>query len=196
MNKKTVNIISYYCTIPGNIPHVLIDEVEKHHIMESALPREWTVRSHGRQNHVSLNSSSIITPPRRRNCINTRKRTNIQESNSNIVSPSRMSKSMKIAKQDYWQSPEAIALFVPPRTRHEVPLEDINVKEILRKAIIRLRKAYISLNGWRTILNDSDQTNMCSYHDIHTIQLKCRYLAQAYHIALENMGLHYSERLK
>ena len=95
MNKKTVNIISYYWTIPGNIPHV---------------------RSHGRQNHVSLNSSSIITPPRRRNYINTRKRTNIQESNSNIVTPSRMSKSMKIAKHDYWHSSEAIALFLPPRT--------------------------------------------------------------------------------
>ena len=55
----------------------------------------------------------------------------------------------------------------------------MNVREIVKNRIIRLRNGALTSNGWRDLLDDKDVDNKCHASFIFLIQKKCRYLSQA-----------------
>ena len=57
------------------------------------------------------------------------------------------------------------------------------------KRITRLKHAYTTANGWKDLVNDNDQKDMCTNVDIFNIKQKAKYLAIALKIALDEMPL-------
>jgi hypothetical protein len=99
-----------------------------------------------------------------------------------IVSPERnILKSTQISKETKWHSPEAVSLFVSgPKRRLETKeknMEAVDVKQHIHSQISILRAAYLSVDGWKNIVNDGDTANLCSAFDIFVIRLKARYLS-------------------
>ena len=143
------------------------------------------------QNSITLDTSKLETPQRR-------KRVKV-DSSSDSLSHSKMTctqslKAKQIIEQSYWQSPEAIALFIPIMIRKKQQNE-IDVKQYIKDKIIKLRKGYICPSGWRGIIDDCDQNSMCTQYDIFKIQQKCKYISHALHITLEFMGIHNKKKL-
>jgi hypothetical protein len=99
-------------------------------------------------------------------------------------------KAKLILKQSRWDSPEALSLFVhgtkatrlKKRKRNSNRNEsdknsDIDVKEHVRNQVFLLRKAYLTSEGWRSIVDDNDVGNQCSEYDVFMLQTKAKYLA-------------------
>ena len=57
----------------------------------------------------------------------------------------------------------------------------------MQETIELFKNAYLTCEGWRYIISDNDQENMCTLHDIHIIRLKAMYLAIALNTALQHM---------
>jgi hypothetical protein len=99
-----------------------------------------------------------------------------------VVSPEKNTlKSTQISKETKWHSLEAVSLFVSgPKTRlgtKEKNMETVDVKQHVQSQISILRAAYLSVDGWKNIVNDGDTANLCSAFDIFVIWLKARYLS-------------------
>ena len=62
---------------------------------------------------------------------------------------------------------------------------DINVKHHITNKIKTLQTAYLTYDGWRSIINDRDACNLCSPRDIFVIQQKARYLAVTLSLSLK-----------
>jgi hypothetical protein len=103
----------------------------------------------------------------------------------------------KIKDQSKWHSPEALSLFVrgtnttvhqKRKKRKDKQIEyntnKIDVKKHVVNQIQILRKAYLTLNGWRCIIDDCDTDDVCTAFDIFTIRLKAKYLAVTLSLAL------------
>lgn len=57
----------------------------------------------------------------------------------------------------------------------------------MEKRIEALQKGNVNATGWKLTIDDFDQQELCSEHEIFTFQLKCRYLTLALRCALEDM---------
>jgi hypothetical protein len=85
-----------------------------------------------------------------------------------------------IANQSWWDTGDAIRYF------GAVDGEG-SPKEAVETRIEKLQKGYASSTGWTLVLDDFDQQDLCSKHDIFNFQMKCRYLSRALRYALEKM---------
>ena len=54
--------------------------------------------------------------------------------------------------------------------------------------VILLRRAYLSAEGWREIVDDKDEQDTCTPHQIFKIQQKAKYLYATLAFALEHFG--------
>ena len=59
--------------------------------------------------------------------------------------------------------------------------------QVYRTKIIKLIGGYTKSNGWRALVDDFDQKQMCTPHDIFKIQQRRKYLSHALYLAMENM---------
>jgi hypothetical protein len=105
-------------------------------------------------------------------------------------------KSKQIQKQTKWDSPEALSLFVRGATGQKFgnkqddmpPIENIDVKKHVQSQIQLLRKAYLTPQGWKNVVDDEDEDHLCTAYDIFILQTKCKYLA----ITLTHALSHYA----
>lgn len=61
------------------------------------------------------------------------------------------------------------------------------VEDTVTQTIKRLKNAYMKSDGWREIISDIDQQDMCTNHDIHMFPSKALYLAIALQLAMDHM---------
>ena len=59
----------------------------------------------------------------------------------------------------FWDSPEAKLWF----GRGD---KDDDVEQTIRQSICRFRDGYVKAEGWRQLVSDNDQNDMCTSHDI------------------------------
>jgi hypothetical protein len=110
-------------------------------------------------------------------------------------------KSTNIKEQTKWDSPEALSLFVQgtkasrqrfgEKKGQNESNERVDVKKHVISQVDALRRAYLTPKGWRNILDDKDEKDLCSSYDIFSIQVKCKYLAATLSKAL----IHYDTTL-
>lgn len=86
------------------------------------------------------------------------------------------------SEQTFWDSPEAKRWF----GRGE---KDENVEDTMSQTIDRMKNAYMNYEGWRSIVSDNDQEDMCTSHDIYRIRSKAMHLAMALNITIQQMTL-------
>jgi hypothetical protein len=55
--------------------------------------------------------------------------------------------------------------------------EPTYIKSLVLNQICTLRNAYLTVDGWKQIIDDFDNTNLCTHYDIFHIQLKAKYLS-------------------
>jgi hypothetical protein len=101
------------------------------------------------------------------------------------------SKAKKILSQSKWDSPEAALLFVygNKATQQEMekreeksnrtnnPPAKLDVRKHIIAQIPILRKAYLTAEGWKIIVEDHDEDNVCTPYEIFCLQKKAKYLA-------------------
>jgi hypothetical protein len=103
----------------------------------------------------------------------------------------------KIATQCKWDSPEALVFFVrgqrTPKSdiqtntnKHESNNCTVNVRLHVTNQVSLLRRAYLTCDGWRDIVDDGDKDDECTSYEIFWLRLKARYLAVALTEALGN----------
>jgi hypothetical protein len=118
--------------------------------------------------------------------------TNTQNNQQHIQSPPQIKRSHLLSLESQWESPEALLLFTGISTRKTRKRSStgnvrttINVRNHIKNKIYKLKKAYLTYDGWRNIVDDRDSSNVCSTYDVFFLQQKARYLAVSLSLALE-----------
>ena len=88
-----------------------------------------------------------------------------------------------IVEQTYWDSTEAIRLFLGSASDYR------NAVEVLQQRIERLQQVNWTVEGWRDLEDKNDKDNLCSAYDIFIIRQRSSILCLAYTMALEEMNL-------
>lgn len=91
-------------------------------------------------------------------------------------------KAAAILQKTYWDSLEAMKLFKElqgEKTNECTNEEDDLVMAVIERRIGRLSKGIGMASGWKLVLDDFDQNDLCSAYNIFNVQLKCRYIAFA-----------------
>ena len=91
-----------------------------------------------------------------------------------------INKAQEIISETFWDSPEAKCWFGCGEM-FEI------VENTMEKRIKQCKQAYTTSNGWRSIVEDNDQNNMCTENDIFNIRQKAKYVSIALKIALDEM---------
>ena len=82
----------------------------------------------------------------------------------------------------FWDSPEAKRWFGRG--------DDDDVEETMRQSISLFRDGYVKAEGWRQLVSDNYQNNMCTSHDIYLIRSKAMYFC----IALNTTSFQHHEK--
>jgi hypothetical protein len=57
--------------------------------------------------------------------------------------------------------------------------DEVSPKEAAEKGIKKLQKGHANATGWKLTIDDFDQQELCSDHDIFTFRLKCGWVSLA-----------------
>ena len=93
--------------------------------------------------------------------------------------------SLQYAHQDFWHSPEANLLFGLFKQSEDV---NADIKEIMYGRLAKFKKAMLTCDGWKDVMEDQDSKNKCHQTFIFNIRKKCKYLYHAINIALKKKG--------
>ena len=93
---------------------------------------------------------------------------------------------MDFENMDVWNSEEGIQWFgiVEPSDN-----ENDDIKAVIKTRIERLKVAYQTPGGYKTVIEDADSNHYYSENDIFQLTWSCRYVVKALEIALEKMGM-------
>ena len=85
-----------------------------------------------------------------------------------------------ILDQSWWDTGDAIRYF---GARHG----EVSAKDAVSERIGRLQAGLSTATGWKRVMDDFDQQDLCSSHEAFNYQLKCRYVSLALRYALDEM---------
>jgi hypothetical protein len=85
-----------------------------------------------------------------------------------------------ILNQSWWDTGNAIRYFGAIDG-------EVSPTEAVENCITRLQRGHASATGWKLVIDDFDQQELCSQHESFIFQLKCRYVSLALRYALEDM---------
>ena len=86
--------------------------------------------------------------------------------------------------QDYWHSTEAKNLFGLVGATNE----ESDIRHIMHERLIKFKKAILTCDGWKHLMEDEDIKNKCHHSFIFGIRKKCKYLYHAVNFALKEKG--------
>ena len=92
--------------------------------------------------------------------------------------------SRRLQLETWWDSPEAYRLF---KEVAQNPDDTRSLQDIVEERMVRFQMGHTSAQEWKLLVDDFDNQSLCSAFDIHSIQMKCKYLALALKYALEEM---------
>ena len=96
-------------------------------------------------------------------------------------------KAAEILEESYWESPEAFKLFGLRNEEMDYVSEEDSVLTDLHQQNDELTCGFGTATGWKDLLEDSDNDDICSQHDIFVVQNKCRYVSVALSHAMKEM---------
>jgi hypothetical protein len=85
-----------------------------------------------------------------------------------------------ILSQSWWDTVDAIHYFGAIDG-------EVSPKAAKVERIARLQRGYTTATGWKLVIDNFDQQELCSRHKAFTFQLKCRYVSLALRYAVEDM---------
>ncbi len=85
-----------------------------------------------------------------------------------------------ILTQSWWDTGDAIRYFGAIDG-------EVSPMEAVVERIARLQRGYTTATGWKLVIDDFDQQELCSRHEAFSFQLKCRYVSLALRYAVEDM---------
>jgi hypothetical protein len=85
-----------------------------------------------------------------------------------------------ILTQSWWDTGDAICYFGAIDG-------EVSPKAAIVERIARLQRGYIAATGWKLVIDDFDQQELCSWHEAFTFQLKCRYVSLALRYTVKDM---------
>jgi hypothetical protein len=85
-----------------------------------------------------------------------------------------------ILTQSWWDTGDAICYFGAIDG-------EVSPMEAVVERIARLQRGYTTATGWKLVIDDFDQQELCSRHEAFSFQLKCRYVSLALRYAVEDM---------
>ena len=114
-----------------------------------------------------------------------------EKASTSTLSSSNSQKSTQICKETRWQAPETMKLFTGKKQSPTLDIQsDPNaIRKHVASQVILLRRAYLSAEGWREIVDDKDEQDTCSPHQIFKIQQKAKYLYATLAFALKHFGV-------
>jgi hypothetical protein len=86
-----------------------------------------------------------------------------------------------IQQQTYWDSTEAIRLFLPAK-------DDASVLACIERRIQLFGSVGASAEAWRLVIDGGDPDDLCSSNDVFQIRQRCQLLCQAYIFAKDHMS--------
>jgi hypothetical protein len=92
-----------------------------------------------------------------------------------------------IARQSWWESPEAHALFCDVNRSAADNGDPLFPCEYVEARIERLQQGYTTVHGWKGVLDDLDANDICTPSDIFNLQMKCKYVSLVLRMAVEDM---------
>jgi hypothetical protein len=93
-----------------------------------------------------------------------------------------------MASQSWWESPEAHALFCDKKRSKGDNGDSLFPQEPhVEGRTERLKNGFTSANGWKTVFDDFDATDIWAPNDIFNIQMKCKHVSLALHVAMGDM---------
>jgi hypothetical protein len=127
--------------------------------------------------------SNLVPTAATEEAVNTRRtRTNHSRPTNDYcdLAESPRTKKQRLLNQTFWESPEAIALFLPKQ------MDEMSVVNALKRRIKTLKAAQ-KHDQWRLVCQGHDPDNICSDFDRVALRQKALCLLQAYQIALTKM---------
>ena len=99
---------------------------------------------------------------------------------SPTINPTDLSE--EFIRQDYWHSTEAWKVFGVFGIGKDSA--ECEIKELLFNRLAKFKKAFLTCDGWKDLMEDGDSGNHCKDAFIFNIRKKCKYLYQAVNLAL------------
>ena len=186
-NKKvTTRVTAYYITTPGKLPIVPGGSTKWYETAVSDAPKPRNTRNEPNMakrflpvlNRVPTDTAPDPKRSRRSTSIPTSSIPAVEEAAPGTVSAA-------ILGQTYWESPEAMKLFGVVVGKGEEMSQDVLVD--IDSRLERLTYGVSNPMGWKMLLDDFDQKDLCSSNEIFNIQTKSRYVCAALKYAVVNM---------
>jgi hypothetical protein len=207
LGKKKSRLTAYYVTSPNTLPQKPGGNTKWYRDMVSTVPKPTNTR----QNPTVKRSVPVELVPTKTKTTNepsapTRKRRRQNDDaiqptmNDNqlhpeqpvepeqaeppsvavVANPPRNVAAEAILTQSWWDTGDAIRYFGAIDG-------EVSPKEAVVERIARLQGGYTTATGWKLVIDDFDQQELCSWHEVFNFQLKCRYVSLALRYAVEDM---------
>ena len=201
-NKKPIRISAYFVTSPGVKPPSPGGNTKWYNSLVQEMPMDSRTSRSCPQLKRCLPEEAVTAPtmvhpqPKRRRNVKVRVNSPTEDAAfaapaqvgtppaNPIPPPVNVTPPPAIIHQSYFESPEAIRLFC---TRQEI--EDELVEDARDSILSRIEKMTVMTNAmqWRSTVEDFDQNNLCTAHEIFSNQMRCLYISNALKHALNNM---------
>ena len=192
MNAKLTYLVAYYCTLPNKLPLnqpsrnvTWYDMVVSIHEERGRSTRTRPALKRVLSGDVAAASTMMPPPSKRGRSIVTNTPVVATPPTQIAVTPpeaTRHRHDSVIWTDTYWESPEAIRLFCTSTN-----IENDSALPVVQKRIERFQRGFTQPDGWKLVLDDFDQNNLCTSFDIFNIQMKCRYVVMALRLAEKEM---------
>ena len=150
--------------------------------------------------HVAPSFSPPKVPSKRKNTLHHSTAFSSHQARDDICNENNLSsptpstttkKSSQIVKETRWQAPETMKLFTGNYNSPDIDLQanPDALRKYVATQVILLRKAYLSPEGWRDVIDDKDEQDVCSPFQIFEVQQKAKYLYATLACALKHFGV-------
>ena len=181
---KRKRVTCYFFTTNLNDTPILPNPNTKIHQTRASVEKTAVITRSTTKYVANVNDNINLRPSKRKRLseVKTEVKVHVEEAEMRpeVKSELETDKPNIFSQEIFWESPEAKCWFGRGNKSE-------NVEDVMQETIENFKNAYLTCEGWRYIISDNDQENMCTLHDIHIIRLKAMYLAIALNTALQHM---------
>jgi hypothetical protein len=208
--RKSSRLTAYYVTTPNTLPQKPGGNTKSYKDMVSKVPKPTNTRQNPTvkrsvpiqlvpaKTKTTNKSSAPIQKRRRRNDDDIQPTKNVNQFHPEqpaaepaaepasvvvlVVNDPPNANANAILTQSWWDTGDAICYFGAIDG-------EVSPMEAVVERIARLQRGYTTATGWKLVIDDFDQQELCSRHKAFSFQLKCRYVSLALRYAVEDMPL-------
>jgi hypothetical protein len=185
-------VTAYYVTNPAKLPKTPGGNAKWYNKLVSSAPEPMNTRLPTAKRSVPMGSvpTNVSTPNlkrRRQNnndIDNDMPRGNLQNVDASLDETPEATppnpRAEAILNQTFWDTGDAIRYFGARDG-------EVSARDAVNERIAKLQIGLSTSTGWKRVVDDFDQKDLCSSHEAFNYQLKCRYVSLALRYALDDM---------